>query len=178
MVTLPRAADARRRCRDQLALDVVESLHALLQRATRMSQAPRDQIQALAPVRRASCRQCECNEIVSRAARRCQSRMFGAISSAPADGVGRAHVGDEVADRDIGFVTDRGHDRNRTTRPPRAQRFEIESPQVFERAAAAREQHDVRFARRTRPANRPPRSSASQNLRFGVLSLHRNVAAT
>ena len=50
--SVPRAVQvcARRRS-DQLTLDVVEALHALLQRATRMRQPPRDQIQTLAPVR-------------------------------------------------------------------------------------------------------------------------------
>ena len=55
----------------------------------------------------------------------------------------RAQVGHEVRDREIGFVADAGNDRHRRCGDRAGQHFFVERPQIFERAAAARDDHDV-----------------------------------
>jgi hypothetical protein len=63
----------------------------------------------------------------------------------------RAQVGGEVGDREIDFVADRGDDGDRAGADRARDRFVVERPQVFERAAAPREQeHVVRFRARGR----------------------------
>ena len=57
---------------------------------------------------------------------------------------GRAQIGDEIADRDIGFVADGGNQRDLRGRDGARDTFFVERPQIFERTAAARDDDDVR----------------------------------
>ena len=59
---------------------------------------------------------------------------------------GRAPVGHEVGDREVGFVPDSGDDRNRAcANRPRHDLF-VESPQVLDAAAAAHQQYGIALA--------------------------------
>ena len=58
---------------------------------------------------------------------------------------GRAHVGDEVGDGDVDFVADAGHRRNAAGGDRARHAFVVEAPEVFERAAAARDDQHVAF---------------------------------
>src|SRR5690349_22218380 len=56
---------------------------------------------------------------------------------------GGANVGDEIGDGEIGFVADAGDDRNLRLGDGAGDDFFIESPQIFERTAAANEHEHV-----------------------------------
>src|SRR5438477_727875 len=56
---------------------------------------------------------------------------------------GGAHVGDEVSDSEIGFVTHAGNEWNYGVGDGAGDDFLIEGPDIFERAAAARDDQDV-----------------------------------
>ena len=61
-------------------------------------------------------------------------------------GVGRrggADVGDEVRNREIDFVADRGNDRHGTRGDRARQRLVVERPEIFGRSAAASDDDDV-----------------------------------
>ena len=66
---------------------------------------------------------------------------------------GRAHVGDELDQRHVAFVTDRGHGRRRTRGDRPDDAFVGESEQVLIRTAAAHH-HDEIEARRVGGADR------------------------
>ncbi len=57
---------------------------------------------------------------------------------------GRAHVRDEIGDREVGFVAHAGDHGNRRRGDGPRDDFFVERPQVFERAAAARDDEHVR----------------------------------
>ncbi len=67
----------------------------------------------------------------------------------------RAHVGDEIGDREIDFVTDTGHDRNLAIEDGARDHFFVERPQVFERATAASNDQHIALGASRRHANRP-----------------------
>ncbi len=56
---------------------------------------------------------------------------------------GGAHVGGEIGDGEIGLVADAGDDGNGAGGNGARDGFFVESPEVFERAAAAREDENV-----------------------------------
>ncbi len=55
----------------------------------------------------------------------------------------RAQIGDEIRDREIDFVADRAHDRNRRMENGAGHDLFVELPQVFDAAAAARHDHEI-----------------------------------
>ena len=56
---------------------------------------------------------------------------------------GGAHVGDEIGDSEISFMADAGDNRNRAGRHGPSDAFLVEGPEVFQRAAAARQDEHV-----------------------------------
>ena len=54
---------------------------------------------------------------------------------------GRADVGNEVGNREIDLVANAGYQRQRVVDDRACQRLVVEAPQVFERTAAAHQQH-------------------------------------
>ena len=72
----------------------------------------------------------------------------------------RAHVGDEVGDRDVGFVADRRDDRHRHARDRARDDLLVERPQILDRAAAAADDHDVDAGHARDRAQRRARSRA------------------
>ena len=50
----------------------------------------------------------------------------------------RAHVGDEVGNRHVGFVADRRDDRHRRPRDRARDDLLVERPEILDRSAAAR----------------------------------------
>ncbi len=58
-------------------------------------------------------------------------------------GRGRAEIGDEIGDGEIGFVADGGDDRHFGCANGAGDGLFVEGPQIFERAAAASEDDDV-----------------------------------
>ena len=71
---------------------------------------------------------------------------------------GRAHVGDEVADGEVGLVAHAGHDRQRRREHRARDGLLVERPQVLDRAAAARDDQHVDFARARWRCGSPARS--------------------
>ncbi len=67
----------------------------------------------------------------------------------------RAQVRDEVANREIGFVTDTGHDRQQGIEHCLRDGLLVEGPQVLDGAAATRDDQHVDFGARVRRAYRP-----------------------
>ena len=55
----------------------------------------------------------------------------------------RAHVGDEVGNRDVGFVADGRDDRHRRARDGARHDLLVEGPQILDRSAAAPDDDDV-----------------------------------
>ena len=80
----------------------------------------------------------------------------------------RAHVGDEIADREIGLVADAGDDGDARLEHGARDDLLVERPQVLDRAAAAAR----RSARRLRRA-RWPCAIAARDLGGGAGALHR-----
>ena len=80
----------------------------------------------------------------SRSARsRRSAARSGETSSAAADGVGRAVVRDEIADREVGLVADRRDDRPGRGEDRAGDALVVEAGQLLRRAAAAPDDHDV-----------------------------------
>ena len=67
--------------------------------------------------------------------------MSGTINSAAALGVGARKIGDEIANREINFVSDGGDDRHAKIDNRTRDNLFVELPQIFHAAAAARD-HD------------------------------------
>ena len=106
---------------------------------------------------------------------------------------GRAHVGDEVADREVGLVAHARHDRQRRLEHRARDDLLVERPQVLDRAAAARDDQHVDLARarwrcgsraRSRPRPRCPAPASGRcttrsagQRRASVVSTSRSAAA-
>ena len=58
---------------------------------------------------------------------------------------GRTHVGDEIGEREIGFVSHAADDRNRAGFDGAHDRFFVKRPQVFNAAAAATDNQHIAF---------------------------------
>ena len=88
----------------------------------------------------------------------------------------RAQVGDEVRDREVGLVADRGDHRNAAGVDRARDRLLVERPQILQRAAAARDDDDVDVgdrlqladARRRCPARRLRPAPACGASRIGI----------
>ena len=85
---------------------------------------------------------------------------------------GGALVGHQVGDGHVGFVADRGNDRDRHGSDAPGHGFEIESSQVFERAAASGDDHQVRATAHPLGAVQRP-----EQLPLGLEALHGDVEA-
>ncbi len=82
----------------------------------------------------------------------------------------RPQIGDEIGDRDVGFVADRRDDRHRRQRDRARDDLLVERPEILDRAAAAADDDDVdaghaadrpqRRARSRAPRPRPARAPA------------------
>ncbi|MDR8939456.1 hypothetical protein FEP67_04374 [Burkholderia multivorans] len=79
-----------------------------------------------------------------------QQRALGARELGRAGRRRRAHVGREIGDREIGFVPDAADDRQFARRNRARERFVVERPQIFDRAAAATDEQHVDLAPRVR----------------------------
>ena len=85
---------------------------------------------------------------------------------------GGALVGHQIGNRDVRFVADGGHDRNRHGGDAPGHGFQIESSQVFERPAAAGDDDDLRAM--AHPLGAVQRAD---ELPFGLEALHGDVEA-
>ena len=79
---------------------------------------------------------------------------------------GRAHVGDEIADREIGLVADAGDDRQHRLEHRARDDFLVERPQILERATAAADDQNIDARVHVRGADR------RGNLARGAGALH------
>ena len=98
---------------------------------------------------------------------RCTTRQcaqeLGTIRHDPLRRTGRRRrplVGNEIGDREIGFVADAADDRDRAGGDRARHAFVVERPQVFERAAAAREDQHVTLRARAARVAAPARFRA------------------
>ena len=117
---------------NQPAREVVDDLHAGLEVARRAAAEPRDQD--------ADPRQ----ELVARRAHQFRGGGRGR----------RAHVGGEVGDREVGFVADAHHDRDRRGANRPRHPLVVERPQVFDAAAAAAQDEHVALGAASRSRER------------------------
>ena len=154
-----------RKLADQALLEFIDALLLLSQLDAGMDafEAPLQPREAIVVGRQASA-QC-CHE--SPGYRRQRSRPFAAIRR---DEFRRArrrrcpHVGDEVGNREIDFVSDAAHHRHAAVDNCARHDFFVEGPQVLERSAAARDDEHVALSPLLTPAEWLPRSAPPRRL--------------
>jgi len=155
----------------QAQFQVVEALRLLAQSRARMAQAARQPVQPL-PARRELALQ-PLGKARARGGKPAQQGVaVGRQQFRRGRGRRRAHVGDQVRDREVGLVA-HGGDHGQPARVDRARdHFLVEGPQVLERAAAAPDQQHVeRRLQRRRHAVRA--RDGRGDLRARALALHR-----
>ena len=100
---------------------------------------------------------------------RSEARCWASVrSSAAAEGVGGAEVGDEVCDGEVGFVADGGDDGDVRGGDGAGEGFVVEGPEVFGGAAAAGEDDEVDVV----GVGRIEVTQAGEEFRRGTGSLH------
>ena len=118
----------------QAHIQVIQALCLLAQALARVAQAAGQAIQAQvimsqAVFMRSNRRRCRLSR------RCCRPLLSGASNSAAADGVG-AHIGDEVADRDVGFMTHGADDGRHARGHGAGDVLFVKAPQVLQRTSA------------------------------------------